>query len=392
MKAIHMQQHQHSPTTLSLCRGQEPASRSLPTRQAGLSLVELMISLSIGLFLLLGITALIVQQSSTRGELEKSSRQIENGRYAMQILRDDIQHAGYYGEISSLAAFVGALPDPCVTAPANGPNSLFTAMSLPIQGYNAPSPLPACLSAADYLAGTDILVIRRADTNVLGTPPLVNEVYLQTGFTVDKVPSAEIQYGNTVGFALGSLNADNTVAVVGTKADGTATTILKPANQAATASKNATPRLAANIRKYRVQIYFVSPCSGTNCATSNDGIPTLKRLELTVVNGATEFITVPLVEGIENMQFDYGIAASTTSGSPDSYATDPATIANWENVMAIRVNLLSRNNDPSTGYTDTKQYNMGLAGLTAATNDNFKRHAYTELVRVINPSGRREVP
>ena len=365
---------------------------SPPTRQTGLSLVELMISLSIGLILLLGITTLIVQQSSTRGEMEKSSRQIENGRYAMQILNDDIQLAGFYGELYTLATPPGTLPDPCATAAA----ALFTAISLPVQGYDAPAtvptPLSACLPDTEHLAGTDILVIRRTDTAVLSVPPVVKEVYLQTGFLVNKVASAEIQYGNTVGFALGSLKADNSINVVGTKADGTATTILRIANQAGTASKTATPRLAANIRKYRVHIYFISPCSGTNCATSNDGIPTFKRLELTVVGGTTAFSTVPLVEGIENMQFDYGIAATISSGSPDSYATDPVSIANWANVMAIRVNLLARNNDRSTGYQDTKQYNMGLAGLTAVTNDKYKRHVYSGLVRVTNPSERRELP
>ena len=87
------------------------------------------------------------------------------------------------------------------------------------------------------------------------------------------------------------------------------------------------------------------------------------------------------------------IAANTTSGSPDDgYTKDPATAAKWANVMAIRVNLLARNSDRSTGYQDTKQYNMGLAGLTAVTNDTYKRHVYTELVRVTNPSERRELP
>ena len=66
--------------------------------QAGLSLVELMISIAIGLALMAGITMLISQQSTASSELNKASRQIENGRYASQVLRDDIELAGYYGE------------------------------------------------------------------------------------------------------------------------------------------------------------------------------------------------------------------------------------------------------------------------------------------------------
>src|SRR5450759_3134856 len=83
--------------------------------QRGMTLVEWMVSITIGLILLAGLTALIAQQSSTQAELEKSSRQIENGRYAMQLLQDDIQLAGYYGEYSAAAtlALPASLPNPC---------------------------------------------------------------------------------------------------------------------------------------------------------------------------------------------------------------------------------------------------------------------------------------
>jgi prepilin-type N-terminal cleavage/methylation domain-containing protein len=67
-------------------------------RQRGFSLIEMMIALTIGLLLLIGLSSLFMQQSASRNELEKSSRQIENGRYAMQILQDNIEHAGFYSE------------------------------------------------------------------------------------------------------------------------------------------------------------------------------------------------------------------------------------------------------------------------------------------------------
>ncbi len=71
----------------------------------------------------------------------------------------------------------------------------------------------------------------------------------------------------------------------------------------------------ADSRAYVERIYFVSPCnvfeSGQSaCTAAADGgkpIPTLKRLELSVVGGATAFVLTPLVEGVENMQLDYGV-------------------------------------------------------------------------------------
>lgn len=342
--------------------------------QHGLSLVELMISLTIGLILLLGISTLIVQQNQTRDELEKSSRQIENGRYAMQILRDDIQHAGFYGQYFNLPTPQTAQPDPCLTTPLTGVVSLDDAMSLAVQGYNnalPATPFTCALdganpanNASNYQAGTDILVIRRTDTSAIPVGSAVaDQIYLQS---------------------------TTTNHVLGTGSDTSVFTL----SNATAANTGIAP-----LRALVTHIYFISPCSvpaggGTSCTGANDDdgrpIPTLKRLDLSVAGGAAVFTLTPLVEGIENMQLDYGIDGNT-DGYPDSYAT---TAADWTNVMAIRINLLARNTECTTGYTDTKSYNLGLAGAASApastcTNGGYKRHVFSEVVRAINPSGRR---
>ena len=67
--------------------------------QQGLSLIELMVSITIGLLLVSAMATLIANNSAHRQEVEQASRQIENGRYAMQVLSEDLHHAGYYGEI-----------------------------------------------------------------------------------------------------------------------------------------------------------------------------------------------------------------------------------------------------------------------------------------------------
>lgn len=353
-------------------------------RQTGLSLVELMISLTIGLVLLTGLTTLIVQQSHTRNELEKSSRQIENGRYAMQILRGDIQHAGFYGQYFTLPAPPAALPNPCLTTPLTGSPSLFEAMSLHIQGYDAPAvvaaPLSTCLNNANHVAGTDILVIRRVDTsNIIACAGLTTITNASTG---------------AGGLVYLQASTASQVLATGTLAD----TTKFPLTYSTTACPASTP---VELRTYLVYIYFVSPCStmanGTTCTATDDNgqpIPTLKRLELSATGAATTFTLItPLVEGIENLQLDYGID-NDSDGYPDSYTTAPATTAAWSNVMAIRVNLLARNTECTVGYTDNKTYNLGLAGAVPVpasncTNGGYKRHVFSELIRAVNPSGRR---
>lgn len=331
---------------------------------AGFSLVELMVSITLGLLLLAGISTLLVHNSSARNELEKSMRQLENGRYAVELLSKDIHHAGYYGEYASPGAGPSSLPNPCAT----DTTSLATALPLPIQGYDAlshplPSPLSTCLADANHLAGTDILVVRRAQTGdeTDVSSAVANQIYIQSNST-----SAVIGSGQDAAFNLTKLKVDD---------HGIYET--------------------AELHPYYVYIYFISPCdvpaSGTNCTGSADDngspIPTLKRLELPTDGSGTMKI-VPLVEGIENMQLDYGID-SDGDGTPDSFTATPAT-TDWANVTAIRVNLLARNTESSTGPVDAKQYNLGLAGNVGPMNDQYRRHVYSALVRAVNPSGRRE--
>src|SRR5882724_4062244 len=113
--------------------------RHLLRHQAGMSLVELMVSLAVGLILLAGITTLIGRQSSAREELEKASREIENGRYATQLLRKDIQHAGYYGEYSPVSgvATTTVPADPCSLA-AGSTNSGWATTTTPV---TVPAPI-----------------------------------------------------------------------------------------------------------------------------------------------------------------------------------------------------------------------------------------------------------
>ncbi len=354
--------------------------------QRGITLVEWMVSITIGLILLAGLTTLIAQQSSTQAELEKSSRQIENGRYATQILSEDVQMAGYYGEFSNVAALTvpATLPDPCSFVVAD----LEAAMVFPVQGYDSPATttgLLSCINSSNHVDGTDILVVRRVEPTTLTIASAASaaggQVYLQSGLTTS---------GLVFEKAMGT-GANTSVFTLLTQA--------KPAVAAASGipATPAIPAAPAPLRKFLVHIYFVSPCSvmsnGASCTATDDGgkpIPTLKRVELSASASTTSFSMTPLVEGIENLQIDYGLDTAGNDGAPDDpYVTSPV-LAEWPNVMALRVHLLARNNESSAGYQDSKSYQLGLAGTSTATNDSFKRRVFSQLIRLVNPSSRRD--
>lgn len=360
-------------------------------RQRGLSLIELMISISIGLGLLLALATVFSNSSTMQAELTRASQQVENGRFATQLLQDDLRHAGFYGRYvawTTSTALPAALPDPCSTNidPATAsPTPLQSSLAFAVSGYDAPATVPTalagCLESDNFKAGTDILVVRRADTKPTAVASLsATTVYLQSvAETMDLISlrpvSPVIAKGNTP--AAFNLTGG-------------------PASE------------AGEIRRFHVHIYFISPCSvpasGTTCTAAADGgvpIPTLKRIEL-ATDGT--FKIVPLVEGIEDLQIDYGVdtvpAGLTATqpyagdGMPDTFTKAP-DVAQFTQVTAARIHVLARSTEMSRDYQDLKTYDLGLHGdftPTATANANrYKRHLFSTTVRLQNVVGWREM-
>jgi type IV pilus assembly protein PilW len=368
---------------------------------AGMTLVELTIGMGLGLGLLVGLISAYSSSTQSYNRMQAAAQQNEAGRYAIEELRKELQHAGFFGEYHDFPERT-ILPDPCSLTTT----SIEEGLSFAVQGYrvlkNATSSPLSCLRIANIQTGSDIIVIRRVATEVLSksNTPIKNEVYLQSNPI-----SYAVQLGNATTFAVGELDSLNGVAVVGTTADGITATILKKANNADAITRDSSLRLAADIRKIMTHIYYVAPCSmpadgGEVCTGEKDDrgtpIPTLKRLELVAKSGALQFKNYPVVEGIERMQIDYGVDSDSDEnemgrGSPNGYEKSP-DVTEWDDVVAIKVYLLSRDVAASSDYTDQKRFVMGLNGPTDATKDHFRRQLYTSLIRLNNVSGRREVP
>ena len=338
--------------------------------QQGISLLELMISVAIGLILLAGLVTVYVNSAQSNAELNKASQQIESGRFAMQTVVDDLRHAGFYGQYFEIPAPTAVvLPAPCDYGAAGAPYaSLKEALLVPVQGYGAwDGALGACLPAANHKAGTDILLLRRVDTTPTTAGNFeIGRLYVQTNANSADANNPWLRAATSTA---GTLGMGNTFS------------LLDRANQ------------PGPVRKFHVRIYFVSPCSKPVVCTgtaADDGIPTLKRMEL--VNGG--FNVVPIAEGIENLQFDYGVDTDGDGAPEAPFVEAPADPQAWANVVTVQVNLIARNLESSPGYDDAKTYQIGefVNWTPAGAERAFKRHAYGELVRVVNVSSRREAP
>jgi len=349
---------------------------TLPNRfhASGFTIVELMIAMTISLFLLAGIAGLTAAHSQSSRELDKTSRQIETGRYSMQVIGNDVALAGFFGTFSQKGATVSA-PDPCATALASlGFDNATTPVTVaaPVYGYLPGAVPPTCLT--NYLANTGVIVVRRVSS--VATPAasaVAGETYVQAA-ECSTDAQAFIIDSNSANFTLHEKDCVT----------------------------------AAPVRKYMVRSYYVSSCNV--CSGSGaDAIPTLKVAEL---SGGAITIT-PLAEGVQDLEADYGVDLDG-DGAADCYVANPgvdntaacaawtgapnwnAALQNWGNVVTARVHVLARNTEQSnSGETktfDTRTYEMGLAkGAVGPFNDRYKRHAYSAVTRLVNVAGVREL-
>lgn len=79
-------------------------------RVSGLSLIELMVALALGAFLILGLVQLFSASRSTFLAAEGLSRVQETGRTAMDWMQRDLRMAGHMGCVSDQAVFLGSAP------------------------------------------------------------------------------------------------------------------------------------------------------------------------------------------------------------------------------------------------------------------------------------------
>jgi type IV pilus assembly protein PilW len=361
--------------------------------QAGFTLIELMVSVVVGMVIVASLALMFANNSRARQEMEKTSQQIENGRYTTQTLRDDLRLAGYYGELNpKLLSAPASVPDPSATDDA----SVSAALPLSVQGYHfgkdsaSYSTLPTGVSSllTDIRPNTDVLVVRRVSTCYSG--PTTAES------SCSSMDTSLNKYFQTT---LCSTHLTNITDATKLFVIGEDSAVFKTTNPSVStytptffAQKDCST--AAVTRAFYLHIYYIA-----NNDVSGDGIPTLKMVSL----GATAFNSpVALAEGVETLQIEYGVD-STGDGSPDAWTTDPsagaanaaAAVAAWSQVTAVKLHVLARNTQSSTGqFIDSRSYVLGSTASTDNTfgpyNDGYKRHVYTTVVRLVNVAGRLE--
>ena len=136
----------------------------------------------IGLVIIGALVTLFVNTSGNNRELARANSMIENGRFAIKVLEDDLAHAGYWGAyVPAVSTTRPRTPFPrddpprrfptpaCLYSPTNWNAAYKTNLiGIPVQAYDddghGSRRLRRACVIGNYQAGTDVLVVRHAET------------------------------------------------------------------------------------------------------------------------------------------------------------------------------------------------------------------------------------
>ena len=345
--------------------------------QTGMTLIEIMIALLIGAFLLGGVLQIFIGSKQTYRMQESLSRLQENGRFALDFLAKDIRMAGFIGCNSgaSLTNTTTPLytPNTLNTSAAGTANYfLYNSFDKAIEGFEstslsawAPTINPAITSP---LGGSDVITIRRADnqsftvtTHATATAALT----LDTTATPTNLKTAGfLKSDGTNNYATAVVSDCSAAAVF--QVSGIAGTILSHdigANASPCVPCNSTNDLG---KRYDSggQVYPINTIS-YYVRTGTGGQPSLYHR--VGANDAEE-----LVEGIEQMQILYGvdtdIAGTPGYGSANYYVKANNAVADWPKVVSIRITLTARTIDGNLTTTGDGRIRRNFTSTIAVRN------------------------
>lgn len=343
------------------------SSRTLRA-QRGVTIVELMVALLLGVILTGGAVQVFVSNRATYAFNEGFARLQENGRFALDTLSYHARLAGYLGCISNVTRYnnLNALPLPSslmfnfdeglrgYEAVGTNPGQTFSAAATnPANSNNlndwSPSLHPDLRNRV--IPGSDVLVVRHASpTSHALLSPFTSSTTVTAVADVADYSRGDIAIVSDCQkasiFQITSVAAAAGGIALGHAAAGT------PGNQVPSWPTEQEYAAGAQLLRGETWVFYVG-------ARAGGGPPALFQRRL-LVNGATTTaapVDEELVEAVETMQVRYGIDADL-DGAIDSY--DTANVVNaanqWDRVAAVRVALVTRSPDEYGTDVDNDTY------------------------------------
>jgi type IV pilus assembly protein PilW len=383
---------------------------------AGFSLVEMMIALVLGTLLMMGLVQVFGASRAAYATSEGMARTQENGRFAMEFLQQDLRMGGHFGcagdqnrlhdgidkftlTYANSRNLVGYNAEPWplrfhisvqgYEATGSAPGGARTLLATPVvagpAGGGGWSPaLPNDLSA-QAVPGSDVIVLRYVMPE--NVPALTVSQTAAPTITFDgaRWPILAAGVTNPGLFALvdcagatifaGGRSGNSVVATIGAGDIGFQTLYTNG---------------QAELHRAESVAYFVG--------IGASGEPALMRCRTTTsASTCPAANTEELVEGVENLQFIYGMnLVSAATGKPTGYVQtvrtaaqlgDPVASAasqtNWRMVGAVQVGMVVRS--PGRANAETRALPFSILGLAVTPPvDQRTRAAYENTIAIRN--------
>jgi type IV pilus assembly protein PilW len=318
-------------------------------REQGMTLIELMIAMLIGLVLVSGAITVFTQSRANFRTADSVSRLQENARYALDLLEPDVRLAGYWGlnNMPDLVTNPGGVQVGCDGAgAAEATEFAFRGNAVEISNENQDLAVVPC-NLEEPRRASDVLIVRHASARTM--PPEANQAQVRGNVGVMEIFSNGI---DPLGF--GDI---------------------------------------AQTRDVVVSVYYVSESSNFD-GGSETPLPSLRRLSLVRSAAGPVLQKQEIMPGVENLQVQLGVDTD-----------DDRQIDRWVNetppvgrIMAVRLWMLIRSeiNEIGLDYLDTDTYTRpdGLVITPEASPDysdtnpdfpgTFRRIAITKTISLRN--------
>lgn len=338
--------------------------------QKGLSLIEVMIALTLGLILTAGLVQIFVSNQRSFSLTAASARVLESGRMSAELLNRAIRNADYWGCSGGLANAVNNL-----NPSGSGFDSAVLGFGEGLEGTDNHSGTPGT-GEAPALAGTDSFIVR----GVGGAADIkITQVMVQPSAVLHVNDSSSIDPGDVIfitdcqgGDIFQATNVNNNGTVVhntGSNSPGN----YNPGN---CTNSNANAHCLSQVYDEGAAIY-VPYFEQYYVGTGASGEPALYlRTGLMSGTNVGQVSDIELIEGIEDMQILYG-EDSDGDGTADQWG-DAASVT-MPDVVAMRVSLLSRSVDDNVA---PDQPNITFGGATYGGDGRLRRvYTFTSAIR-----------
>jgi type IV pilus assembly protein PilW len=338
-------------------------SLNLKNTQRGLTLVELMVAMVIGLALIAGVTELFITNKQTYRLTDASSRIQESARFTFRFLTKDVRMAGYNGCAGEAMT---------VTNTLNDSSSFLYDFGTSVQGFEATSgsawtpTVPTAITSPK--GGSDILTVRGIfgdGVDITGQPSNSGDCNNSASHTaVLKVSDASSLDAGDIVIA-GNCSRASILQITNVNAGSNVVHNTGGAHVPGNKTKDLAACYAGNGQMFKIStlVFYVR--------NNPDGNPSLYRND------------EELVEGVENMQVEYGVGSGATNLVDQFLTADNVTAADWPNVISVRLNLLMRSIEENI-TTAPQTYTFNGASVTADSDDKKLYRTYTTTIAIRN--------